>query len=468
MLSESASDPLARLFPGYETLADDSSARVSQTAVPFQQLGRQSIAASPTLSTVPSVVRSERQSLSLKTPSKSSEMDNDDIDMTLKGNLFGSPLLFPFELTTSDYLHRLFSCLVAGIRNPVLRGSQKHCAPNGPMQVLSSADSRSPLKLLRCLLGISDDKTQTAADAESDSKAFEVQCLFFMYMHCRRSFVLPAQLLLREAKRLIIHEFRSETCGQLANLSLQFEAARSLLETFASKFKCSEQALADLGHLQIQAERHRRSKEERVAQLGLQWPQFQSALEVEKEALAAEELAAVNSAYEVIAADSQRQQQEENGRAARSENASLLLTAAQEKAENAARAMKSSASARSTFCQFLSSPPSVLCGMPYHNRFIVTGRLRLVKESLDKMLISLTNMRQLENAKRVKDMQIAVAASLASLQPPVIAGPNSPAVMALTQLELAERYLPPRDDSIDPKLYPRTFNFFFDPIFSPG
>jgi hypothetical protein len=45
LLSESASDPLARLFPGYETLADDSSAGVSQTAVPFQQLGRQSIAA---------------------------------------------------------------------------------------------------------------------------------------------------------------------------------------------------------------------------------------------------------------------------------------------------------------------------------------------------------------------------------------------------------------------------------------
>ena len=36
------------------------------------------------------------------------------------GRIFHMDMLFPFELTTLDYLRRLFSCLVSGIRYPVV------------------------------------------------------------------------------------------------------------------------------------------------------------------------------------------------------------------------------------------------------------------------------------------------------------------------------------------------------------
>jgi len=46
----------------------------------------------------------------------------DNKDKSL-GSLFGQDILFPFELTTSDYMRRLFACLVSGIRNPVIKVS---------------------------------------------------------------------------------------------------------------------------------------------------------------------------------------------------------------------------------------------------------------------------------------------------------------------------------------------------------
>lgn len=51
------------------------------------------------------------------------ELDSKFLDTnqaSFAGRMFHMDMLFPFELTTLDYLRRLFSCLVSGIRYPVV------------------------------------------------------------------------------------------------------------------------------------------------------------------------------------------------------------------------------------------------------------------------------------------------------------------------------------------------------------
>jgi hypothetical protein len=51
------------------------------------------------------------------------ELDSKFLDTSqaaFAGRLHHMDILFPFELTTMDYLRRLFSCLVSGIKSPVI------------------------------------------------------------------------------------------------------------------------------------------------------------------------------------------------------------------------------------------------------------------------------------------------------------------------------------------------------------
>ena len=67
--------------------------------------------------------------------------------------MFGEELLFPFELTFSDYLRRLLVCIAQGIRGPICHIVSKDCVPLGLMESMTSFDSRDPVALLRVIVG---------------------------------------------------------------------------------------------------------------------------------------------------------------------------------------------------------------------------------------------------------------------------------------------------------------------------
>ena len=60
------------------------------------------------------------QEPSLNNVSQSTQPNN---QTEVKGQMFRMDILFPFELTFSDYLRRIFQCLIFGISDPVIRVS---------------------------------------------------------------------------------------------------------------------------------------------------------------------------------------------------------------------------------------------------------------------------------------------------------------------------------------------------------
>ena len=184
--------------------------------------------------------------------------------------LLGEKLLFPFELTTSDYLRRLFVCVSNGIRGPICYIVTKECVRSGLMESLNSFDSRDPVTLFRVLLGAY--KVCGANEREVERHSFGIQSIFYTYIGNRKSYVHSVHTLLGEAIHLSLRECQMETGGKLPNMSITFEAARNLLESFAVMFDSCKIPLIHVIELQTQCEKHTRSKEERCIGEILQWP----------------------------------------------------------------------------------------------------------------------------------------------------------------------------------------------------
>ena len=186
------------------------------------------------------------------------------------GKLLGKTLLFPYELTTSDYLRRLFVCLSNGIRGPICSIVAKDCVPMGLMEPISNYDSHDPILLLRILLGAY--KVCGVNEKEVKRYSFDIQSIFHSYMGNRKSYVRSIDTLLREAMYLRVREFQMEAGGRLSNLSVIFAAARDLLESFNASFDSCKYSVIHMIELQTQCEKHRRWKEERCVTENRQWP----------------------------------------------------------------------------------------------------------------------------------------------------------------------------------------------------
>ena len=188
--------------------------------------------------------------------------------------MFGEELLFPFELTFSDYLRRLLVCIAQGIRGPICHIVSKDCVPLGLMESMTSFDSRDPVALLRVIVGAYRVCGMTKKEIEGHS--FDIQSIFYTYIGNRKTYVQSVHTLLREAMFLSLREYHMEMGGKLPNMSIPFEAARNLLESFTASFECCQLSLIHVMELQSQCESHRMSKEERCLRENLQWPKCRS------------------------------------------------------------------------------------------------------------------------------------------------------------------------------------------------
>jgi hypothetical protein len=124
------------------------------------------------------------------------------------------------------------------------------------MRLLSKAETKDPVILLTCILGkdiddLSSVFRQSPEGTLEAKREFEVQCLFFMYLCARRSFVQSAQVLLHIALQLSKNEREFALGGRLNKLSIPFNAARDLLECFASRFETCQDSLEELIELQV-------------------------------------------------------------------------------------------------------------------------------------------------------------------------------------------------------------------------
>ena len=124
------------------------------------------------------------------------------------------------------------------------------------MKPLSKAQTKDPIVLLKCILGKDVDDPRAVFSQHSEGspgakREFEIQCLFFMYLCARRSFVQSAQVLLRIALEISKNEQEFILGGRLNKLSIPFTAARDLLECFASRFESSQDSLEELIELQV-------------------------------------------------------------------------------------------------------------------------------------------------------------------------------------------------------------------------
>ena len=100
------------------------------------------------------------------------------------------------------------------------------------MRVLTKKEARDPATLLKCLLGKNLDSSDVSClkpEVEGTPEAkreFEIQCLFFMYLCARRSFVKAALILVRVSLKYGNNDFQNDCGGRLESLGVPFAAAR--------------------------------------------------------------------------------------------------------------------------------------------------------------------------------------------------------------------------------------------------
>ena len=98
------------------------------------------------------------------------------------------------------------------------------------MRLLSNRETKDVVALLKCIMG---SQSPLYSDERTDEKiVFEIQCLFFMHLCSKKSFIQSAQFLLKSAIEFNKNEMSNDSGGSLSNLTVVFAAGTYYLIIF--------------------------------------------------------------------------------------------------------------------------------------------------------------------------------------------------------------------------------------------